>query len=660
MSLKLRALARLLPIFFVMGALFSSIATGCGRSDLLSDSLTIDGGKKDGGPGSCGPASCPGGCCDSNGTCRVGTDAQACGELGSTCSDCLGLGFTSCDDKTHACSKITPNCDSTNCTFGCCVTDPSGTQFCVGGTDAMECGASGASCADCTQFGDICEANTRTCVPSKCNAQTCADGCCVGNLCQHGGKSDTACGNGGIACDDCAVRGQTCGTGSDGGASFVCVGAAACGPKNCKGCCIGDVCVTGGDDTACGLAGTQCANCAGKGQACSAGGTCQASTCSPANCAGCCQGNACVLMTSDAACGKGGAACKPCGVNTTCNAGTCVATPPCGPATCPTGCCQAGVCATGTQSTICGNSGAACQNCSAAGLTCTGQACVKPVCSPANCAGCCSNGACVAGSQDTICGNGGGACTDCTGGGQVCGAGGLCKDPCGPKNCAAGCCNGQACVGGFLNNRCGSGGAACADCAAGGATCDTAAVPRVCTKPNTCPQKYAACGAGVSTPKLSTHQNACATSDLQDAAAACSGGLAGGNCQAFFAFLTANAPACASCLTPFEHDYNASDYAAIFNCASPFVNNACNHSTGCETDCESSSCAMCAPGDVVACENNVQGNGGQCQKFQAASSCINMALGNPPGDACDPFDPRYNFGDYGLFLQGMGKLFCQP
>src|SRR5439155_837608 len=129
----------------------------------------------------------------------------------------------SCDANTHACSKITPNCDTNSCQFGCCVTDPSGTQFCVGGTDAMECGASGASCADCTQFSDICDGNSRTCVPSKCNGQNCADGCCVGNVCQHGGKSDTACGSGGVACDDCAVRGQTCGGAADAG-TFLCVG----------------------------------------------------------------------------------------------------------------------------------------------------------------------------------------------------------------------------------------------------------------------------------------------------------------------------------------------------------------------------------------------------------------------------------------------------
>jgi hypothetical protein len=135
--------------------------------------------------------------------------------------------------------------------------------------------------------------------------------------------------------------------------------------------------------------------------------------------------------------------------------------------------------------------------------------------------------------------------------------------------------------------------------------------------------------------------------------------MASAACQNYVAFLTANSPGCAACLAPFEHDFNASDNAAVFNCVSPFVSPQCNHSTGCETDCESQSCAMCAPGDVTACENNVQGAAGQCAAYQNGSQCIGMALGGA-GSACYPFSPAYNFGDFGLFLQGMGKLFCQP
>ena len=662
MSQKLRALVRLLPIFIVMSVLGTIVMAGCGRSDLLADALVLDGGTvhPDGG-GTCSPATCPLGCCDGTGTCRVGTDVQECGDLGGTCSDCLGLGFTGCDTTTHACVKSTTVCDINSCPLGCCISDASGAQFCVGGTDDAQCGASGVSCADCTQIGDVCDSNARTCAPSGCNAASCGDGCCVGNVCLHGGDDDVACGSGGMACDDCASRGQKCGN-SDAGAP-VCVGTAACGPGNCKGCCIGDVCVTGSDNTACGLAGTQCANCAGKGEACGAGGICQVPTCNAANCAGCCQGNACVLMTSDEACGKGGAACAACGATQTCNSGTCVSAPACGPATCPTGCCSNGVCAQGTQATVCGNGGGTCQNCSIQGLTCTGQACVKPVCGPGNCAGCCSNGVCVAGSQDTICGTAGAACTDCTGIGDVCGPGGVCKVPCGPANCAAGCCSGQTCVGGFLNDRCGSAGAACTDCTATGATCDTAAIPRVCSAPNTCPSKYAGCAAGVTTPVLPTHQTACSDADLQDAAAGCTGGLASAMCQSFLVFIAGH-PACASCLAPFEHDFNTGDFGAVYSCATPFDSAACNHQSGCEVDCVTQSCAMCAPGDVSACQTAVEGNAAQCGAFvTAADTCVGQAIALPPADACDPFSPTYTNGntqDFGLYLQGMGQLFCQP
>jgi hypothetical protein len=662
MAFNVRALLRLVPFVAVVALLVSAFASGCGRSDLLADSITIDGGgtTDSGGDGGtkCGPSTCPTGCCDPSGICRNGTDTQACGEFGAKCTDCLGLGFDSCDPMTKACSKLTPNCDATTCPFGCCTTDGTGNQFCVGGTDPSQCGASGAQCADCTQFGDLCDQGSRTCVPPGCNAKNCPDGCCTGDVCQHGGKSDTACGFGGITCDDCAARGQTCSVDKTGNA--VCVGMPACGPQNCKGCCIGDVCVGGGDNTACGLGGGACQNCAGKNQVCDGKGTCAVATCGPANCPGCCQGNACVLMTSTAACGKGGAACAPCPANDSCTGGTCVPNATCDATSCPTGCCTNGICAIGTQPTVCGNGGASCQNCSAQGLTCTNQACAKPVCGPTNCAGCCSNGVCVLGNQDMACGNGGGACTDCTGTGLVCGAGGACKQPCGPGNCAAGCCNGQSCVGGFLDNRCGSGGAACSDCTAMGATCDTGATPRACTAPNTCPSKYPGCGAGVTTAKLTPHQNQCAASDLQDAPAACTGGPNSAACQAYLAFLQANSPGCATCLTPFLHDFSQNDYQGIFSCIAAFVGNGCNHTTGCETDCETQSCAMCAPGDQTACLNTVDGQAGQCFSFVQASQCIDNAISNPPGDACDPFLAKYNFGDFGLFLQGMGQLYCQP
>ena len=108
------------------------------------------------------------------------------------------------------------------------------------------------------------------------------------------------------------------------------------------------------------------------------------------------------------------------------------------------------------------------------------------------------------------------------------------------------------------------------------------------------------------------------------------------------------------------HDYSQSDFAGVYNCIAAFVGTGCNHSTGCEIDCETQSCAMCAAADQTACLNAVEAQAGQCFTYEQASQCIDNAISNPPGDACDPFLPQYNFGDFGLFLQGMGGLYCQP
>jgi hypothetical protein len=142
-----------------------------------------------------------------------------------------------------------------------------------------------------------------------------------------------------------------------------------CGPGNCAGCCIGaDVCAVGNQNTACGLAGAQCLNCAGLGSVCQ-GGACQVPLCGPGNCAGCCSGNTCVLGTQDSACGQAGAQCNDCTPgNQVCQGRQCRAR--CGAANCG-GCCTAGnTCAVGFTNASCGSGGAACINCTAAGSTC--------------------------------------------------------------------------------------------------------------------------------------------------------------------------------------------------------------------------------------------------------------------------------------------------
>lgn len=251
-----------------------------------------------------------------------------------------------------------PTCGPANC-GGCC-----DGNTCVAGSDSVACGKQGNACTNCTATGRTCvpqgQPNERTCqTPVTCNAATCP-GCCVGNSCVVA-TTPAACGKGGEVCKGCGAN-ETCNGG-------VCVPAPNCGPANCAGCCIGaDVCAVGSQNTACGVAGAQCLNCAGLGQVCQ-GGACQAPACGPANCAGCCSGNTCVLGTQDNACGQSGAQCNDCTPgNQVCQGRQCVSA--CTPANCA-GCCTAtNACAVGFTNGACGSGGAACVNCVAAGSTC--------------------------------------------------------------------------------------------------------------------------------------------------------------------------------------------------------------------------------------------------------------------------------------------------
>ena len=357
---------------------------------------------------------CPTGCCESEGgsnKCLAGVDPSACGGFGATCTDCSAQG-RDCDPTTRACS--TGKCDATNCD-GCCVGDkclpgidnqscgqkgqqcqscqimgqtcgpsPNGGgtcqgvakcgpancggccngTTCVAGSDSVACGKQGDACANCTAGGKVCvpqgQPNERTCqTPVTCNAANCP-GCCVGNSCVVA-TTPAACGRGGEVCKGCGMN-EACTNG-------ICVPAPNCGPANCPGCCIGaDVCAVGNQNTACGLAGIQCNNCAGLGRVCQ-GGSCQVAACGPGNCAGCCSGNTCVLGTQDNACGGNGAACNDCTPgNQVCQGRVCRAR--CSAANCG-GCCTPGnACALGFTNGACGSGGATCVNCANAGSTC--------------------------------------------------------------------------------------------------------------------------------------------------------------------------------------------------------------------------------------------------------------------------------------------------
>ena len=287
------------------------VVAGCGRSDL--GLYVWDGGVAEGGDGgACDSTTCPTGCCDPSGTCRQGTELNACGFGGGTCNDCQQEGFDFCDSQAHACGTLQPTCDVTNCAAGCC-TLFNGQLACVSGVSSLACGSGGQKCLDCTSNGQQCDPSTHACENAPCGPNNCK-GCCAGAQC-IGNESDAQCGTGGLACTDCTQQKEFCNAGTG-----QCVGKPPlCDPTTCaNGCCAGDVCVTSPSDTQCGIGGKACVDCTQSGDTCN-GGTC-VSTCTAKTCAGCCQSNTCFAGFLDSRCGSGGAACADCTQkNTTCD-----------------------------------------------------------------------------------------------------------------------------------------------------------------------------------------------------------------------------------------------------------------------------------------------------------------------------------------------------
>ncbi len=601
---------------------------------------------------SCGPSNCTNGCCDAAGVCRIGSDTRACGSAGQRCSDCVANGFQFCDGK-KTCGRTVTNCGPQQCPGGCCSFE-NGTSTCRAGTDSAACGTFGGACVDCTQDGRSCDPAKRSCGSTKCDVTNCA-GCCVGDQCLPG-NNDKACGDKGQACSSCLDMGQSCSPFPN-SAGGQCQGMPKCGPDNCAGCCNGNVCVSGSDTVACGTNGAQCTNCGATGKTCIPpgqpnAGTCQAPvTCNAATCPGCCVGNACVVATTPAECGKGGATCQPCGMNETCTGGVCTPQAGCSPANCAGCCIGADICAVGNQNTACGLTGAQCTNCAGQGKVCQGGACEAPACGPANCAGCCSGNTCVLGTQDAECGQAGAQCNDCTATGTTCNNR-TCTTKCGPANCAGCCTPGNACAIGFTNGSCGSGGVACTNCGALGSTCDTLVTPRVCANQQmTCPAPYPSCPAGTATPVTAALQGVCDDAvDLDAIRAACAGGPTTGSCIAAFQVLNATNAACAACLTPFDVPFNQLD--GIYLCAAPSVSTSCRQATGCAVDCADTSCSQCAAGSETQCRNQVDNGGGQCRTYVQQTACVLPQLG--PGSLCSPG----SYNNFGGWLRAVGDHYC--
>lgn len=402
------------------------LVVACGRSNLDDYVLhdggpTVDGGL-DGaeGGGRCNPQTCPTGCCDENDQCQGGDSLAACGSGGGACSNCPALGFQFCDANLHSCANKPGSCDSTTCAIGCCEQG-----LCLVGSDPNECGSGGGACQHCAQQGLTC--NGKSCQKPACGPGNCS-GCCFGDQCVSG-QSDTSCGQGGQQCANCISQNGVCAVvGPVGG---VCRPVPpGCNSATCAGGCCDQFgnCNRGITDTQCGVNGQFCQNCTQLNESCQFQ-QCQpvVTQCNGQTCpGGCCQGNVCMSGGDNAACGTGGLVCVNCTQNgLVCNGiGRCIPTPPlCNPATCPNGCCIGNVCAVGTQNNACGKGGAQCQSCTALNETCTGQTCVPVVtnCTPQNCAGCCDGtGTCQPGFLNNQCGQNGTACVNCQSQGSTC------------------------------------------------------------------------------------------------------------------------------------------------------------------------------------------------------------------------------------------------
>ena len=221
--------------------------------------------------------------------------------------------------------------------------------------------------------------------------------------------------------------------------------AATC-DASCAGCCMGNICLSGARDDACGTGGERCALC-GAGQRCIAG-ACQ---CDAASCTGCCSGTVCLDGGSATACGRNGAMCGGCQAGQDCTAGACTCDggaclSGCNAVTCPGGCCSQGNCTQLTAEACappglgftctdcrsaqadscdmmgqcsCGNRGSPCP----ATQHCVGGQCV---CDETVCAGCCQGATCHPGDEKQRCGADGGSCRNCIGGTQ-CMPGGVCQ-----------------------------------------------------------------------------------------------------------------------------------------------------------------------------------------------------------------------------------------
>lgn len=144
-------------------------------------------------PLSCNATTCSG-CCQGNYCIESPTDS-ACGAAGQACFSC-SLGTTCLNGR---CEFPAGNCQQ-SCSTGCCESG-----LCQLGTNHDACGNYGQTCTNCSLLGQSCDPVTRVCTDQSnpaCNSENCP-GCCNGTLCEDG-TTTTRCGTGGLSCQACS------------------------------------------------------------------------------------------------------------------------------------------------------------------------------------------------------------------------------------------------------------------------------------------------------------------------------------------------------------------------------------------------------------------------------------------------------------------------
>jgi len=370
-------------------------------------------------------------------------------------------------------------------------------------------------------------------------------------------------------------------------------GTSLCNPANCTGCCLGDACLSGTARSACGWGGLSCVICQGNEK-------CQNKQCVPytGKCdqfscpIGCCKGKTCKPGTSNKECGKGGKQCVACAPDKTCVGGACGLSGACTGANCK-GCCSGSKCHPGTGDQFCGKGGQGCKACNNLQKCMAGVCKAYDQCSTKNCAGCCSGAKCQPGNLFHLCGKGGQQCKACQTG-QACNQG-VCDIPpaqCTPANCS-GCCDGNKCQPGTTFTHCGYGGSKCKQCP-GGQQCNKGTCG---TPPPTC------------TP------------------ANCSGCCSGGTCNpgTTFGFCGKNGQQCKACQSG-EQCQNGACVVPTPTCG-PGNCTGCCQGTTCKTGSSTSACGL-AGASCKACAKYELCSSGSCSLDMYSKWSITLSYAN--------------------------------